>query len=226
MYTILFQAMFRVNEVLNMQVSDIKLGTVNTNSVTLQLTQRKTHQDRDFTVVFPWANDLPHLCPYRGFLTLIYDLNEAWKASGHQGYYKGPLCVPISGGTNPAYEFGKPRTYDAFFRSFKDDLTVLGKQHLLYGTHSFRRGGAQWYYSYSSERYRLDLRGICWLGGWTFTENLTVIIYLLGWDDDGAKQPDQLFLATGDDLVREQLMQVAATNAIFTALRPAMPDSE
>ena len=73
------------------------------------------------------------------------------------------------------------KTSEQFLEMFRNNLLDINIDPTAYGTHSFRRGGCQYL---SSER-RWSLRRICEWGGWSteFT-NLTIVKYLISWNDD------------------------------------------
>lgn len=57
----------------------------------------------------------------------------------------------------------------------------IGHDPFAFSGHSLRRGGTQYY---ASER-RWDIRRICEWGGWsTEYSNLTIVKYLISWNDD------------------------------------------
>lgn len=65
--------------------------------------------------------------------------------------------------------------------AFQHNLLDIGIDYTTYGTHSFRRGGCQYF---ASER-RWNIRRICDWGGWSMNfDNLTIVKYLLGWNDE------------------------------------------
>lgn len=68
-----------------------------------------------------------------------------------------------------------------FLEMFRNNLLDVARDPWPYGTHSFRRGGCQ----YLACEKRWSLKTLCEWGGWSedFT-NLTIIKYLLAWNDD------------------------------------------
>ena len=64
---------------------------------------------------------------------------------------------------------------------FRNNLIDIGIDPLPYGTHSFRRGGCQWY---ATDR-KWVFKKICEWGGWSteFT-HMTIVKYLLSWNDN------------------------------------------
>lgn len=73
------------------------------------------------------------------------------------------------------------QTSEQFLSMFRHNLMDIAVEPGPYGTHSFRRGGCQ----YLASGRRWPLRRICEWGGWSqeFT-NLTIVKYLISWNDD------------------------------------------
>ncbi|KAJ7469078.1 DNA breaking-rejoining enzyme [Mycena latifolia] len=70
---------------------------------------------------------------------------------------------------------------EKFLEMFRNNLLDIGLDPYPYGTHSFRRGGCQYFASHR----RWSLRRICEWGGWSMEfSNLTIVKYLIGWNDD------------------------------------------
>jgi hypothetical protein len=68
---------------------------------------------------------------------------------------------------------------------FRNNLLDVGEDPTPYGTHSFRRGGCQYL---SSER-RWPIRILCDWGGWSMEfDNLTIVRYLMSWNDDPTRR--------------------------------------
>jgi hypothetical protein len=82
------------------------------------------------------------------------------------------------------------QTSDQFLELFRNNLLDVGIDPHPYGTHSFRRGGCQYL---SSER-RWPIRRICEWGGWSteFT-SLTIVKYLISWNDDPTEPREAYF---------------------------------
>ncbi|KAF9522567.1 hypothetical protein CPB83DRAFT_95005 [Crepidotus variabilis] len=72
----------------------------------------------------------------------------------------------------------------------RNNLIDIGINPAPYGTHSFRRGGCQ--YLYSTRRW--GLRKICEWGGWsTEFSNMTIVKYLISWNDDPSQAREDFF---------------------------------
>ena len=68
-----------------------------------------------------------------------------------------------------------------FLMNFRLNLADISDEPFLYGSYSFRRGGAQYF---SSEK-RLGIRKLCDWGGWSMDfDSLTIVRYLVGSNDD------------------------------------------
>jgi hypothetical protein len=73
------------------------------------------------------------------------------------------------------------QTSEQFLELFRNNLLDVNIDHYPYGTHSFRRGGCQYFASY----HQWSLQWICDWGGWsTEFSNMTIVKYLISWNDD------------------------------------------
>jgi hypothetical protein len=72
---------------------------------------------------------------------------------------------------------------------FHNNLLDVNIDPSPYGTHSFRRGGCQYFASYK----RWPLKIICEWGGWSseFT-NMTIVKYLISWNDNPTERREDL----------------------------------
>lgn len=99
--------------------------------------------------VFHRNDDEHHLCPVRAYLRWITIRGSA----------PGPFFLADKQGVLIAE---RPLSYHAFRHRFEDELRQIGIRNWnMYGTHSFRRGGCQFYLS----RGR-TLTEICAWAGW------------------------------------------------------------
>src|SRR5262249_42888917 len=73
--------------------------------------------------------------------------------------------------------------YPPFKNQFESDLRELGyAKWYLYGTHSFRRGGCQYWCHHAYPRW--DIKQLCSWGGWSVEfDNVTIIRYMIGSND-------------------------------------------
>jgi len=77
------------------------------------------------------------------------------------------------------------QTQELFTEYFRHNLLDISVDFTPYGTHSFRRGGCQ----YLSTERRWGIRKLCDWGGWsTDFDNLTIVRYLMSWNDDPMMQ--------------------------------------
>ncbi len=72
------------------------------------------------------------------------------------------------------------------------DIGINGE---AFGTHSFRRGGCQFYATY----HNWNLINIALWGGWSLSLNLRVIIQYLQADQDPLGEKDLFIIAKGHD---------------------------
>ncbi|KAM6489048.1 hypothetical protein JOM56_015460, partial [Amanita muscaria] len=83
-----------------------------------------------------------------------------------------------------------PISAASFLEFFRNMLLDIGKCADVYGTHSLRRGGCQWL---ARER-RWRIPRICDWGGWsTELSHLTIVRYLLSWNDDPYEAREDFF---------------------------------
>jgi hypothetical protein len=77
-----------------------------------------------------------------------------------------------------------------FLEYFRNNLVDVGINPVPYGTHSFRRGGCQYL---ASER-RWLIRRICDWAGWSVDfSNLTIVKYLISWNDNPVERREDFF---------------------------------
>ncbi|KAJ7875080.1 hypothetical protein B0H13DRAFT_2236140 [Mycena leptocephala] len=74
-------------------------------------------------------------------------------------------------------DWSRPMKSEKFSEMFRNNLLDIGLDPHPYGTHSFRRGGCQYFASHR----RWSLRRICWSMEFS---SLTIVKYLIGWKDD------------------------------------------
>ncbi|KAJ3925353.1 MAG: hypothetical protein NXY57DRAFT_949089 [Lentinula lateritia] len=85
---------------------------------------------------------------------------------------------------------GAQLSSEAFLAGFRQNLMDIGVNADPYGTHSFRRGGCQWLHC----DLRWPLRKICEWGGWsTDFSHLTIVKYLISWNDDPKTKREDFF---------------------------------
>ncbi|KAJ3970452.1 DNA breaking-rejoining enzyme [Lentinula raphanica] len=184
-YNIAFCGLLRIDELLKIQFQDLKMWEdpqTGQSKVTLTLPFRKTSQFGDIKPFVWWQlpEDLQHLCVVRALARWL-------KLTRLR---KGFLFCRMHGNHDRLAEANEPMTSDQFLELFRHNLIDIKVDYTPYGTHSFRRGGCQWL---SVER-RWSLRQICEWGGWSqdFT-NLTIVKYLISWNDNPHLDRDDFF---------------------------------
>ncbi|KAN0137248.1 hypothetical protein V8E53_004958 [Lactarius tabidus] len=178
-YTLAFLCLLRVDEVLNIQSQDlIVLGTTG-KQLKLTLPYRKTSQlgaIKPF-ILHEQPEEFAHLCPIRAY-------GEWLKVSK---ITHGYIFHKIASGDRILLN-NQRMSAEFFLEMFRNNLIDINIDPAAYGTHSFRRGGCQYF---SVER-RYSLRDICDWGGWSseFT-HLTIVKYLISWKDDPSHSRDE-----------------------------------
>ena len=202
-YTIAFWCLLRFDEVLRIQVEDLEVQSPTV--IVLTLRWRKTDQYGGMHWYFP-SHFFPHallgikpfvlhylpeeqayLCPVRAIAEWIAasEIKTGYlfrKLTSDRVYtHDAPMVCNIQ----LFLDYNLPlivwQTSQYFLEHFRNQLLDVNIDPLPYGTHSFRRGGCQWLYT----GCRWDLRRICDWGGWsTEFDNLTIVKYILSWNDD------------------------------------------
>ncbi|KAF8201963.1 hypothetical protein K438DRAFT_1581686, partial [Mycena galopus ATCC 62051] len=115
--------------------------------------------------------DEAHLCPVRAYAEWI-------RASSITNGY---LFPKIGSGDRLMTDKNEPMSSAEFLEMFRNHLLDVGIDPYPYGTHSFRRGGCQYFHIYR----RWPIRDICQWGGWSveFT-SLTIVKYLISSNDE------------------------------------------
>ncbi|KAF8177438.1 hypothetical protein BJ912DRAFT_856915, partial [Pholiota molesta] len=121
-----------------------------------------------------------HLCPVRAIADWIADSQIT----------SGFVFRRMASGDRPSADEKTSLTSEQFLEMFRNNLLDIGIDPTPYGTHSFRRGGCQ----YLSADRRWGIRRICEWGGWSaeFT-SLTIVRYLISWNDDPREKREDFF---------------------------------
>ncbi|TRM57293.1 DNA breaking-rejoining enzyme [Schizophyllum amplum] len=174
-YTLSFICLLRIDEVLQIQMQDLTWNK--DGSIDLRLPFRKTHQYGKILPFPLWEfeQDEAAICPVRA-------LCEWLQASKIRTGYLFPrlttngLQVKNAVGQEPEH-----MSSEVFLESFRNNLLDIGVDFTPYGTHSFRRGGCQYFVVCR----RWNIRRVCEWGGWStdFT-HLTIVKYLISWCDE------------------------------------------
>ncbi|KAH8981834.1 DNA breaking-rejoining enzyme [Lactarius hatsudake] len=181
-FMLAFSCLLCVDEVLKIQSHDfINLGN---NWLQLTLPFRKTNQFGHIKpfVLHKLPKPMAHLCPVRAYAKWIKALRIK-KGYMFQQPADGACALPRKSGC-------PSRTAECFLEMFRNNLIDIGVDPVAYSTHSFRRGGCQWLAS----DLRWPLRWICEWGGWSteFT-HLTIVKYLISWNDDPSQNREDFF---------------------------------
>ncbi|KAJ3751803.1 DNA breaking-rejoining enzyme [Lentinula raphanica] len=183
-YNIAFCGLLRVDELLKIQFHDIttwKNPETGQTKVTIKLPFRKTSQFGDIKPFVFWElpEEFQHLCVVRAL--------AAWlkKTRMTQGFVFRKIRAQ-----DRRAEENEPMPSEQFLEMFRHNLLDIKVDYVPYGTHSFRRGGCQWL---SVER-RWPLRQICEWGGWSQDfSHLTIVKYLISWNDNPHVDRDDFF---------------------------------
>lgn len=85
--------------------------------------------------------------------------------------------------------------YNTFAADFKRDIAAAlpNENPHIFGTHSFRRGGCQYYHCFMNPKNeRWDLKKLCDWGGWSLGfDNLIIVRYLTNYLDKEACPREQ-----------------------------------
>ncbi|KAH9026890.1 hypothetical protein EDB84DRAFT_1440026 [Lactarius hengduanensis] len=140
------------------------------------------------------SQDITQLENDRLRLTLTVPKDEPVRAhqaccAAQAGPTRWPTSAPLGSGDRIS-ENNQPMTAEYFLEMFRNNLIDIGIDPVAYGTHSFRRGGCQWL----ATDLRWPLRWICEWGGWS-TEfmHLTIVKYLISWNDDPSQKREEFF---------------------------------
>jgi hypothetical protein len=208
-YLLMFWCLLRYDEALNLEFHQVEMGVdeFGIHCLEIRLPHRKTHQTggQDSTVCnrahrltivleiapfYLYEDPDPYLCPlfaYSAWCSLLVGLGETLRGQIFRKPFAGGVfsggdalvCV-IHTGRLQRLMLGdqKPGQFLDFFRH---NLMDVGLDPRPYGTHSFRRGGAQFLHF---ER-RWSIVAVCNWGGWSkdLEAQCTVFKYLLSWND-------------------------------------------
>ncbi|KAF7326164.1 DNA breaking-rejoining enzyme [Mycena kentingensis (nom. inval.)] len=170
-YTISFLCLLRFDEALHISVHDIEFNKDNLDRFTLTLPFRKTDQHGEIKpfVLYALPQELEYLCPVRALSQWLH----------FSGITSGLLFPYVN--NCDQIDPTRPMRPDKFLEYFRHNLLDIAIDPYPYGTHSFRRGGCQYLAMYC----RWSIRRICEWGGWSMElTNLTIVKYLISWNDD------------------------------------------
>jgi integrase len=212
-YTVMFLCLLRVDEVLKIRMEHVVFED---RKVILTLPFRKTHQFGGKLlyfelIIFIWLTSSIEIKPFvlhllpeeEAYLCPVRALADWISASGiTHGYLFRRMAArdrpsardsPMaSTDTLTIYytHISILQTSEQCLEIFRHNLLDISIHPAPYGTHSFRRGGCQWLASVR----RWKLRRICDWGGWsTEFSSLTIVKYLISWNDDPTETRDNFF---------------------------------
>jgi len=164
-YVFAFVALLRSEEVLGLRLTNIEFS--NEQYITLTLDKRKDAPGGNVKPFILHRNDTEQfLCPVRAYLRWL-------KARGNA---PGPLFLADKSGS---LIVEKVLSYYSFKYRFEVELRDIGiSSWNLYGTHSFRRGGCQYYMHFRGK----TLCDICAWGGWDRID--VALRYMFGRNDE------------------------------------------
>ncbi|KAJ7050799.1 hypothetical protein C8F01DRAFT_1000095, partial [Mycena amicta] len=168
-YTLAFSCLLRFDEALNISIHHIEI--ISDDCFVLTLPFRKTDQHGEIKPFYLYRlpDEQAHLCPVRA-LSEWLDFSKI---------DSGLLFPSIN--NRDQIDPSKSMRAEKFLEYFRHNLIDVGVDPYPYGTHSFRRGGCQYLATYC----RWPLRRICDWGGWSMElTNLTIVKYLISWNDN------------------------------------------
>ncbi|KAJ7231739.1 hypothetical protein B0H12DRAFT_1205029 [Mycena haematopus] len=175
-YLIAFHCLLRVDEVLKIQAHDIRIDLEDNEVLIVTLPFRKTHQDGKVEpfYLYPLPEEQAYLCPVRAY--------AEWICASEIS--NGYLCPKIGSGDRLITDKKEPMSSADFLEMFRNHLLDVGIDPYPYGTHSFRRGGCQYFHIHR----RWLMRDICQWGGWSIEfSSLTIVKYLISSNDEPSR---------------------------------------
>ncbi|KAJ7783362.1 hypothetical protein B0H16DRAFT_1297282, partial [Mycena metata] len=169
-YLLAFHCLLRVDEVVNIQVHEVRVHDSQPEVIVVTLPFRKTHQNGHIQPFCLWMmpEEDQHLCPVRAYARWV-------ELSGlKEGYLFRKVDV------NDRADFCDYQTSSELLEMFRNHLLDVNVDPYPYGTHSFRRGGCQ--YLHYCRRWTIG--EICQWGGWSIEfSSLTIVKYLISPND-------------------------------------------
>ncbi|KAG7005366.1 hypothetical protein G7Y79_00020g048940 [Physcia stellaris] len=173
-YAMAFLCLLRIDEVLRIEFHHIEIVNEDPNHpcIKLMLEFRKTHQDGDIKPFYLYGNkdepwlDVPHLLAR---WIVLSDLEPSGKVFRRFDAMDRVVTTNVLSMT--------PQT---FLGNFRNNLADIDVDSDPFGTHSFRRGGVQYFLT----QKRWDIRKLCDWGGWSMEyDNVTIVRYIINWND-------------------------------------------
>ncbi|KAK0217978.1 hypothetical protein IW262DRAFT_1560948 [Armillaria fumosa] len=173
-YLVAFTCLLHIDEALKIQLHNLHFyddpldGTA-CISVTLPFRKNSPYRKIPPFILRELPKDMAHLCPVRA---LVEWVNASEILHGY-------LFRRMDKRDRPIVAKNTHMTAEAFLELFCNNLCDLEIPPYAYGTHSFRCGGCQW--------LSIDLR---WS---TDFSHLTIVKYLISWNDNPMLQQDDFF---------------------------------
>lgn len=172
MMVLAFWALLRVDELVKVRLGEIEVKeTITGHILVITLPFRKTTSKEHVIVLHPMPRN-PEICPVTSYMRYRKTLHDIGHGSENAfiNYTKRGLIANS--------DLSKARFF-SLFKDLLDDLDVADAYN--YGSHSFRRGGAQFF----NTVFKMSIKDICEFGGWSFIGEVSVIgRYLVGPFDD------------------------------------------
>ncbi|EIM91542.1 DNA breaking-rejoining enzyme, partial [Stereum hirsutum FP-91666 SS1] len=183
LYVIAFHCLLRFDEALRIEWHWIEWQEYSPGKVRLKvkLPFRKTHQTGGIAPFYLYTNQAkPHLCPVKAvaeWLLVTHRYNPSLKGFVFKRKVGNKFSENIEHQMSPG----------SFMECFRNNLVDIGVDPRPYGTHSFRRGGAQ----HLVKVRRWPIPQVCSWGGWSDNGDMaTLFKYLLSWNDDLMERED------------------------------------
>jgi hypothetical protein len=191
MHVLSFLCLLRMDETTRIRLGDIELRANQHLSFTLWLRWRKCHQNGYTKPFVLYRNDhAEYLCPVRALTRYAAILKTSNMSVGYSGWL---FCDANAIGT---LILNKRYTYKQFLKKFRGYMKVIDPiNYHLYGAHSFRRGGCQYFccFLYPAEE-RWNFLQLCEWGGWSMSlTSLTIVRYLVS-DLDPQSRPRESYM--------------------------------
>lgn len=215
MYAIGFLCLLRLDEILNIQIRNLRCCDPRKGEIEILLDWRKTNQfggkSSEIPTLLPSLIWFPEVKPFFVFFkrdkpwldvpTLLFEwLHISGITSGYlfcpfwnsdQPKAVTDTTKKLVGATTICYNnvgFNVVwQSYTVFLEDFRRNLFDINEDFELYGGHSFRRGGAQWFITVA----RWSVMKLCRYGGWsTEFDNFTIIRYIMGVLDEDGRSPE------------------------------------
>ncbi|TDL15193.1 hypothetical protein BD410DRAFT_778284 [Rickenella mellea] len=176
LYITAMLCLLRSDEVLRIRWSHVVFEPFNGSfRIKITLPFRKTHQTGGIAPFYLYPNHAkPWMCPARAW-------SHWWTYMQANGGFAGLVFRRRVGHDRLSEHPEDALSPEAFMESFRLNLLDILVNPRPYGTHSFRRGGAQ----YLANMPRWPLTSICAWGGWTerYDNPGTIFKYLVSWTD-------------------------------------------